>query len=76
MWKIWRAPNYASKWQMGFNSAFKGLIIYKYLRISFDSPSNGTRWFIIAFKSARHLALSCASSIQSILPIPIPEDPP
>jgi hypothetical protein len=24
-WRIWRAPN-ASKWQMGFNSAFKGLI--------------------------------------------------
>jgi hypothetical protein len=26
MWKIWRAPNNASKWQMGFNLAFKGLI--------------------------------------------------
>jgi hypothetical protein len=26
MWKIWRAPNNASKWQMGFNSAFKGLM--------------------------------------------------
>jgi hypothetical protein len=25
-WRIWRAPNNASKWQMGFNSAFKGLI--------------------------------------------------
>ena len=25
-WKIWRAPNNASNWQMGFNSAFKGLI--------------------------------------------------
>jgi len=24
-WKIWWAPNNASKWQMGFNSAFKGL---------------------------------------------------
>ena len=22
--RIWRAPNNASKWQMGFNSAFKG----------------------------------------------------
>jgi hypothetical protein len=22
MWKIWRAPNNASRWQMGFNSAF------------------------------------------------------
>jgi hypothetical protein len=24
-WRIWWAPNEASKWQMGFNSAFKGL---------------------------------------------------
>ena len=24
-WRIWWAPNNASKWQMGFNSAFKGL---------------------------------------------------
>jgi len=24
-WKIWWAPNNASKWQVGFNSAFKGL---------------------------------------------------
>jgi len=25
-WRIWPAPNNASKWQMGFNLAFKGLI--------------------------------------------------
>ena len=25
-WRIWRAPNNASKWQMGFNSAFKVFI--------------------------------------------------
>jgi hypothetical protein len=25
MWRIWRAPNNARKWQMGFNWAFKGL---------------------------------------------------
>jgi hypothetical protein len=25
MWRIWLAPNNASKWQMGFNSVFKGL---------------------------------------------------
>ena len=24
-WRKWCAPNNASKWQMGFNSAFKGL---------------------------------------------------
>ena len=27
-WRIWWAPKNASKWQMGFNSAFKGLIAY------------------------------------------------
>jgi len=25
-WRIWWAPNNAGKWQIGFNSAFKGLI--------------------------------------------------
>jgi len=24
-WRIWWAPNNASRWQMGFNSVFKGL---------------------------------------------------
>ena len=28
-WTIWRAPTNASKWRMGFNSAFKGLIIIR-----------------------------------------------
>jgi len=27
MWRIWWALNNASKWQMGFNSAFKGLTL-------------------------------------------------
>jgi hypothetical protein len=26
MWRIWRAPNNAIRWQIRFNSAFKGLI--------------------------------------------------
>ena len=26
MWTIWRTPTNASKWRMGFNSSFKGLI--------------------------------------------------
>ena len=28
-WTIWWAPNNASRWQMGFNSAFKGLMLYR-----------------------------------------------
>ena len=27
-WTIWRVPTNASKWRMGFNSAFKGLILH------------------------------------------------
>jgi len=27
-WRIWWAPNNASRWQMGFNSAFKGLMAF------------------------------------------------
>ena len=36
-WRIWWAPNNASRWQMGFNSAFKGLkgwIISIYFQVS------------------------------------------
>jgi hypothetical protein len=29
--KIWWAPNNASRWQMGFNLAFKGLIMIDYV---------------------------------------------
>ena len=46
MWRIWWAPTNASKWQMGFNSAFKGLIIMlsgrgflrKWIRYSHVNP--------------------------------------
>ena len=33
-WRIWWAPTIASKWQMGFNSAFKGLIKYNSWQLS------------------------------------------
>jgi hypothetical protein len=33
-WTIWRAPTNASKWRMGFNSAFKGLKIVTWSLIS------------------------------------------
>jgi hypothetical protein len=38
MWRMWWAPNSASKRQMGFNSAFKGLIM------SHCIPQWRTRW--------------------------------
>jgi hypothetical protein len=28
-WRIWWVPNNARRWQMGFNSAFKGLILWE-----------------------------------------------
>ena len=39
-WRIWRAPNNARKWQMGLNSAFKGLKHLKrsYIFRSHDHP--------------------------------------
>ena len=47
-WRIWRAPNNASRWQLGFNSAFKGLkypltfIILTW--IIWWAPNNASRW--------------------------------
>ena len=38
-WRIWRVPNNASKWQMGFNSAFKGLMTYLLTYSMMQSPS-------------------------------------
>ena len=40
MWRIWWAPNNASRWQRGFNLAFKGLTQF-YLFLQFnDAVSN------------------------------------
>ena len=36
-WTIWRAPTTASKWRMGFNSAFKGLNMFRDFISYFDS---------------------------------------
>ena len=44
-WRIWWDPNNARKWQMGFNSAFKGLTFTLKLHlehVSVWSPSSGS----------------------------------
>jgi len=41
-WRIWWAPNNASKWQIGINSAFKGLIWMLILWKSWHFCSQGT----------------------------------
>ena len=65
MWKIWWAPNNASKWQMGFNSAFKGLIensasswflLYGYTRdYSLSQSKHHVPWIIIFFPAMKFL---------------------
>jgi len=34
MWRIWWAPNNASKWQMGINSGFKGIRTFMALELT------------------------------------------
>ena len=55
MWRIWRAPNNASKGQIGFNSAFKGLNVFSSVKIPplphvllahADHTSKTTEYFI------------------------------
>jgi hypothetical protein len=33
MWRIWRAPNNASRWHMGFNSAFTGTFTMQCIKL-------------------------------------------
>ena len=48
-WTIWRAPTNASKWRMGFNSAFKALRIIS-TRTSIKNISN--IWALLGFYAA------------------------
>ena len=44
-WRIWWAPNNASRWQMAFNSAFKGLIYYILATdYGLDGPRSNPGW--------------------------------
>jgi len=45
-WRIWWAPNKASKWQMGFNLVFKGLML-NLVNLTFRGPCIMiySRWF-------------------------------
>jgi hypothetical protein len=48
MWRIWRALNNASKWQTGFNLAFKGLICNK-RNTTLEILCVNTRGFLIKY---------------------------
>ena len=58
-WKIRRAPNNASKWQMGFNSAFKGLRT-RIISVRFKQPEVFFKYLIRQF-----LALVYGAGITS-----------
>ena len=40
MWRIWWDTNNASRWQMGFNLAFKGLILCSHFILNSPSPTH------------------------------------
>jgi hypothetical protein len=46
-WRIWWAPNNASRWHMGFNSAFKGLKHAAVQHTTFLWHSNNTTGYLI-----------------------------
>ena len=52
-WNIWRVPNNASRWQMGFNSAFKGLRCCATNRKVASSIPASVSEFFIGIKSFR-----------------------
>ena len=64
-WRIWWAHNNASKWQMGFNSAFKGLILSSHLCTHFPwnfFPSGSLMNILSAFiLFPMHATCSCTS---------------
>ena len=58
MWTIWRAPTNASKWRMGFNSAFKGLTLTLLTWTIWRVPTNASKWrmgFNSSFKGLNDL---------------------
>jgi len=47
-WRIWWAANNASKWQMGFKSAFKGLKVGTHVPVwMVTHPRRWTVWYIV-----------------------------
>ena len=81
MWRKWWAPNNASKWQMGFNSAFKGLNIFSlrhFLQLAYryrktlwsvcilTMPTFLCRFVYLIWRHFRWLVLVCWK-MQSVL---------
>jgi hypothetical protein len=80
MWRIWGAPNNASRWQMGFNLAFKGLKF-----AAFTSAATLTRlgigagriirvfffFFIIVFIAQRFFLYKHTPGYMNFLNVPV-----
>ena len=66
-WKIWWAPNNASRWQMGFNSAFKGFnkLTLHQQNIIFHSQCNVLIATITSIVTVLNLA--CSFSCRYVL---------
>ena len=66
-WTIWRAPTNASKWRMGFNSAFKGLKIVSgsyalwFFFLTIRGPFNNTH---VVMKLSEQLLLTNSPSFK------------
>jgi hypothetical protein len=59
-WTIWRAPTNASKWRMGVDSAFKGLIVKYSCSVSFFVLYSGnTDSNCVSFEKFLNLSLVC-----------------
>jgi hypothetical protein len=57
-WRIWWAPNNASKWQMGFNSAFKGLMTLMGHLFTERAPNVQIKYFIFGWSIYNILVLN------------------
>ena len=63
-WRMWWAPNSASKWQMWFNSAFKGLRpLYHTLRLYHSECGSSLKKLSVLLEGVRRMWL-CMKIIQ------------
>ena len=58
-WRIWWAPNNASRWQMGFNSAVKGLTVRTYTACSSSTVTMAVRTRLIVTLYVHWLCCDC-----------------
>ena len=64
-WTIWRAPTNASKWRMGFNSAFKGINTLKVYNLHTSKPESPAYRHSVHFFCPRAVHMGLSLSKQS-----------